>query len=195
MVAILSADALPGIRLTVEEYLQADLPEGQHYELVNGVVEITPVPAPPHDASLDALLEALYAYRRDHPDLVAHVGARAEVPVPGHATVRQPDLAVYQEWETAGQDQTAWKDVTPLWIAEIISPGQEKRDYQDKRRDYWLAGISEYWIIDRQVRRVTVLSRGDADWIETVFPEDREARSQALPGFTTPVARLVGSRT
>lgn len=68
MVAVLSPRALPEIRFTVDEYLQADLPEGQRYELVDGAVEMTSAPDGAHDEVLEALLDAVWAYRRRHPD-------------------------------------------------------------------------------------------------------------------------------
>jgi Uma2 family endonuclease len=193
MVAILSASVLPSIRLTVDEYLQADLPEGQRYELVDGVIEMTPAPNRMHDEPIDTLQDLLYAYKRGRPGAFQHLSQRAGVPIPGSPTVREPDLALYDRWERPSRGLGAWKDVTPYWVAEVISPGQEKRDYEDKRHDYWLAGIQEYWIIDGQRRCVTVLARGENDWTETVFGDTQEAVSQALPGFAVPVARLVGS--
>jgi Uma2 family endonuclease len=38
----------------------------------------------------------------------------------------------------------------PLLVVEVVSPGidNEKRDYQDKRKDYAARGILEYWIVD-----------------------------------------------
>ena len=192
MVAILSSDVLPEIRFTVDEYLQADLPEGQRYELVDGVVEMTPIQGPLHDHSLSVLCESLYAYRRNRPEAFDHISQRAGVAIPTTATVREPDLAVYRGWANGPSDWTRWKDLPPIWVAEVISPGQQRRDYEEKRRDYRLAGVREYWIIDRQARRVTVLVRGDSDWAETVFAEGEEARSTCLPEFRVAVARLIG---
>ena len=53
------------------------------------------------------------------------------------------------------------------------------------------AGIGEYWIIDRQARRITVLVRGRADWRATIFAAGQDASSPSLPGFTMPVNQLI----
>ena len=38
----------------------------------------------------------------------------------------------------------------PLLVEEVVCPGvdHEKRDDQDKRKDYAARGIPEYWIVD-----------------------------------------------
>jgi Uma2 family endonuclease len=188
---VLSSNILPELRLTVEEYLQADLPEGQRYELVEGIVEMSPTPDMAHADSVDALLEALYEYGRAHPGAFARVTTRASVAIEGKSTVREPDLAVYAEWSTRERGWAAWLKVVPILVAEVVSPGQAIRDYRDKRKDYWRAGIREYWIIDPDAKNVSVLTRGEKRWDRTVFALDQEVRSLVLPGFAVAVWRLV----
>lgn len=194
MVAILSPKVLPQIRMSVDDYFRADLPEGYRYELVEGVVEMTPMPAPSHDHPLDPLQTELIAYRMKRPRAFAHVSQRAGVVIPRKSTVREPDLALYREWPEENGSWELWKRIKPFWVAEIVSKSRRQRDYRDKRREYWLAGIEEYWIVDVIERRVTVLHRGDDDWIERVFREGEEAASTVLRGFTIAVARLIRRR-
>ena len=42
---------------------------------------------------------------------------------------------------------------------EVVSEGTEarRRDYEDKRKDYARAGVSEYWIVDPDDRKIIVL--------------------------------------
>jgi Uma2 family endonuclease len=188
---VLSRNILPQLRLTVEEYLQADLPEGQHYELVDGAVEMSPTPDMAHDGTVNAFYQALYDYGRTRREVLGYISQRASVPIPGKSTVREPDLAAYADLELRGQGWSAWLEVTPFLVAEVVSPSQSVRDYRDKRRDYWRAGIREDWIIDPDARKVTVLNRGEKRWQETVFTADQEARSQVLPGFAVVVSRLI----
>ena len=119
---------------------------------------------------------------------------RCAVVIPRKSTVREPDLALYREWPKADGSWELWKRIKPFWVAEIVSNTRRQRDYRDKRREYWRAGIEEYWIVDVIERRVTVLHRGDDDWIEHVYREGDQARSVALRGFTIPVSRLVRKR-
>lgn len=192
MVAVLSPDVLPEIRFSVDEYLQADLPEGQRYELVNGVVEMTPSPGGMHDEAVEAMVDAVWHYRQANPDAIEHVGFNASVPIPGTASVREPDLAFYREWSERGKGWQVWKESTPFLIVEIVSPGQQKRDYEDKRQDYWSAGIEEYWIVDPTIERITVLSRGTDGWREATFRRGERATSTALPGFAVAADRFFG---
>ena len=185
---VLSSKALPDLRFNVDEYLQSDLPEGGRYELVNGEVAMTPTPDGEHDDPIDALQAVLYEYRKTHPEAVGHISQRASVPIPGEETVREPDLAVYCEWASAGRGWRVWKEHTPVLVVEVVSPGQASRDYEAKRRDYRLAGIPEYWIIDPQDRCVTVLVLKDGDWMETVFGPGQTIQSTVLPGLVVAVA-------
>jgi Uma2 family endonuclease len=186
---VLSADILPQLRLTVDEYLQADLPEGNRYELVDGVIEVSPTPEYLHDHVLGELHRALILYQVKHPHAFDHISQRAGLVIPGQATVREPDLALYRDIRPI-EGYVFWKESLPFWIAEATSPRQERRDLEEKRENYWRAGIDEYWIVHRSKRRVVVLSRGQDAWIEQVFTMGQDARSVVLPDFSLPVAKL-----
>lgn len=45
-------------------------------------------------------------------------------------------------------------------VVEVVSPGKanEERDYRYKRSEYAARGISEYWIVDPQQAKVTILT-------------------------------------
>jgi Uma2 family endonuclease len=46
-----------------------------------------------------------------------------------------------------------------LLASLLVSEGVDarRRDYEDKRRDYQRASIAEYWIVDPEDRKITVL--------------------------------------
>ena len=76
---------------------------------------------------------------------------------------------------------------------EIVSLGSDARtlDYDDKRRDYARAGITEYWIVDPQEDRVTVLVLQDNNYVEHgVFQLDEEATSVLLSGLRVDVRAM-----
>lgn len=72
---------------------------------------------------------------------------------------------------------------------EVVSPGLEERDYEDKRVDYWDAGVGEYWIADPQRRCLTDLTRAGGAWRERVFQSTDTYRPEAMPGLEIPVGR------
>ncbi len=69
---------------------------------------------------------------------------------------------------------------------EIVSPGEEnrERDLEIKRQEYAQAGIAEYWIVDPQERRITVLTLDGAAYrTHGVFGAGTQATSILLSGF------------
>lgn len=190
MVAILNPDILPDVRMTIEEYLSADLPEGHRYELVGGVVMMSPIPDPAHDLVVAALNAHFVLYCARRPGIVEHISQRCGVTIPTCRTVREPDLGVYSPDASPGRSGRTWRNATPMLVVEVISPGQEDRDYADKRRDYWDAGVSEYWIADPVRKTLTVLTRNRMDWAETVFAIGDTYQPAQLPGLDIPLAGL-----
>ena len=188
MVAILSPSAIPEVRMTVDEYLQADLPEGYRYELVDGVVEMAPTPGGDHDGPLGYLTDEFVAYKLSHAGEIAHISHNAGIVIPDKVRVREPDVVLYRRWEGKGRGYAVWKEFTPFVVVEVISPGQEHRDLVDKREDYWLAGIEEYWIADPRNESLTVLTRGSTEWEEAVF--DRPEQCYSSPRLTDLVIRV-----
>jgi len=193
MVAILTPDAVPAVRLTVDEYLAADLPEGLRYELVDGVVVMVPAPGGEHEDVIQELSCVLSAYRRAHPLSMAMITTNASVVIPGAETAREPDLAVYIEWERGRRDFAVWRDFTPVLVVEVVSPDQERRDYVEKQRDYWKAGIREYWIADPIEETVTVLARGAKAWRKRTIKSGRSFESHYFAGLKVEVATLFRS--
>ena len=73
-------------------------------------------------------------------------------------------------------------------VVEVVSEGKEnwERDYVEKRKDYAeAAGFHEYWIVDPQERKITVLTLADKVYCELgVFAPGETAASVLLSGFT-----------
>lgn len=190
MVAILNPDILSDVRMSIDEYLAADLPEGHRYELVKGVVEMSPIPDIPHDRVVNRLNRLLVLYTEQRPDVVGYLSQRFAVAISTRETAREPDFGVYQLAESPLQPGRRWCDVVPMLVIEVVSQGQEPRDYVDKRRDYWDAGVGEYWIADPQRKTLTVLTRHRVDWTEQVFAVGESYSPAILPGLEISVDEL-----
>ena len=108
--------------------------------------------------------------------------------LPGMVSGRNPDVAVVL--------QGAPKDIrgrrVPALAVEVVSAGGEARDYETKREEYLAYGLLEYWIVDPQARKVTVLVRDGDAWVERVFQGDQPIASLVLPGFAAPRRRPLG---
>ncbi len=57
----------------------------------------------------------------------------------------------------------------PSLIVEIVSPESATRDYRYKRTEYAAIAVPEYWIVDPQEKKVTILIFNEGLYDETVF--------------------------
>lgn len=70
-------------------------------------------------------------------------------------------------------------------VIEIVSPGPDnvERDRGKKFYEYEQGGVSEYWVIDPQVRRAEVYRLRKGVYRLAFSGENGIYRSEALPGF------------
>jgi Uma2 family endonuclease len=71
------------------------------------------------------------------------------------------------------------------------SKRDRRRDYTEKRREYMEIDISEYWIIDRFQRTMTVVVNGPPGPTDRVVQEDEIYTTPLPPGFELPLAPLL----
>ena len=127
----------------------------QMAELVNGRLEILPMPNLKHQKLLKVLLGLVEAAAPPQ-SLVLFAPLPTRL-FPG--TVREPDL-IYISPDNLPPKDAEYPAKIDLAM-EIVSDGTEarKRDYEDKRLDYAKARIAEYWIVDPRDQAVIVLAR------------------------------------
>ncbi len=189
-------------KLTLEEYLNRENDSDKHYELVAGNLTEMP-PESPQNAEIAIKLLLVFA------QFVAPRLLRCkdtEIVVSGsRTTVRLPDLMVLTEnladaLYRSGRSTIISDMPPPALVVEVVSPGKvnQDRDYRykrcsavlgvspmsdciKKRSEYAARGISEYWIIDPQVNRVTVLILNQGLYDETLFEGDSAIASVLFP--------------
>ena len=109
---------------------------------------------------------------------------------------RCPDRVVWtglgRRPRTRGRPASA-RDV-PAIIVEFPSsrPADQRRDYEEKQKEYDAIGVREYWIIDRFRRSMTVYSRDAGEWKKRVLAEGETYTTPELPGFELPLKKLLG---
>lgn len=180
-----------GRALSLREYLDAEVEEGYRYELSRGVLEVTQVPGEfPHGLIVYFLYRALARFDEQHPGVIARFGGAGEyqITLPGRGSGRNPDLAV----TTRGTLRDVSGKRPPSLVFEVVSTGRRarRRDYEVKREEYLAAGLAEYWIVDPEARRVTVLLRDGDAWEERSFVDGQRAEGLVLPGFSVDVATI-----
>ena len=77
---------------------------------------------------------------------------------------------------------------------EVVSEGAEarQRDYDHKRRDYAMAGVPEYWIVDPEEKKVLVLVLdGQVYRTHGEFGPGQIASGQLIPGLRADIDQLM----
>jgi Uma2 family endonuclease len=141
-----------GRAITLEEFQSAASREGFHYELIDGKLEVSPLPNLPHDILKDWLADWLREFVRRQPEVLRRVLAPARVFVPGRrpVTAPEPDVAAYRDFPSrVPVAKRRWQDVSPLLVAEVLSEDTADKDLVRNRELYLqVPSMREYWILD-----------------------------------------------
>jgi Uma2 family endonuclease len=182
-----------GRRLSREEFEHAASQEGYHYELIDGRLEVSPVPDFSHEHLRELLKVLLDGYAREHPESLQHVKAPARVFVPGRraTTAPEPDIAGYRDFPTDRHwSEIHWQDISPVLVVEILSPANADKDLHRNLRLYLaVPTIREYWIVDPREDParpdLMVYRRRDSRWQHPLHvPAGSSYTTRLLPGFT-----------
>lgn len=175
---------------TWNDYLR--LPDdGQRYEILEGVLYVSPAPSFDHQFTAFKLARLLADFVEAHA-LGLVVVAPFDVRLPGVADPVEPDLLFFR---TGNQPQTGdqYFAGVPDLIAEVLSPGTSRLDQHVKFGVYEKAGIPEYWLVDPKSRSISVYhldtQRREYDEFGR-FGSDETVRSRLLEGFEAAVAAL-----
>lgn len=143
------------------EFTTADLEltpdDGMRYELVDGVLMVTPGSLATHQRALQALFLHLVSACPEH--LEVFFGPLEFRPNSRLALV--PDLLVVP-CKDAG---TRWIDELLLAV-EVLAPATRTVDEVLKRSLYEGAGVASYWIFDPEKAKLTVLELEDGAYVE-----------------------------
>ena len=176
-----------GMSLTPWEFDAAEFEPGWRYELINGVLIVNPPPSVKERDPNEELGRWLRNYQETHrrgrsldftvSEQTVHIGPNR----------RRVDRAIW-----AGLGRLPNEDETPTITVEFVSAGcrSRQRDYQIKRDEYRLAGVAEYWIIDRFERMMTVFRFQRGKMTKKMVHEDQTYKTPLLPGFELALAPL-----
>jgi Uma2 family endonuclease len=183
-----------GQTMAFEDFIQSDFEEGWLYELARGVIDVTDVPDLPHGRIVQRLSKLIAVYVRENRGVVNYwaSGGSCRLRLPGMQSDRHPDQAVYLTPPPGGGE--IWSRWVPDLVVEVVSRSGERRDYVEKREEYLLAGVREYWILDPTKRRFLVLERRGDVWSELSVREDETYRTRLLPGLEVTRRELLGTR-
>lgn len=184
------ADWMPGPEQgswTYDDY--ATLPDdGQHYEIVNGVLVMTPAPTPEHQ---DIVLE-IASYLRTYIKL-AGLGRVFMGPLDvdlGPKNVFQPDIMVILNEHL---DRVQAKKIVgaPDLVVEVASYSTAAFDRIIKYEKYAQAGIAEYWLVKPTSRTVEVLTLANGEYRSLgIFRGEQILPSRIVPNLPVAVERF-----
>jgi Uma2 family endonuclease len=87
--------------------------------------------------------------------------------------VAVPDLAGWRRERLTAIPDTAWFDLTPDWVCEVLSPKTQRYDKGEKRDLYARHGVGYLWHVDPDARLLEVFSLNDGKWlVEHTFRDD-----------------------
>ena len=176
-----------GMSMTPEEFDSArNFDDRYRYELIRGVLIVSPPPLLSERDANEELGHLLRNYRDVHPQGGALDDTAYEETVEVLDNRRRADRAI---WTGLGRAADPKKDL-PTIVVEFVSRSKKDRtrDYVEKRQEYLQLGVLEYWIIDR-FRRIMTVAR--ADQADLVVKEADVYVTPLLPGFELPLARLL----
>lgn len=155
-------------------------------EFSDGWLEVLPVPTTSHQLLIRYLLRLVNSFTTAHDvGLVLFLGVRVRL---WPRKFREPDVVFMMKEHFDRIGERYWKGAD--LVMEVVSGGKRHRDRDlvTKRDEYARAGIAEYWIVDPQEERITVLRLSGKQYVvHGVFGEGDVATSHLLPGFTVDV--------
>ncbi len=176
-----------GVVMTAREFDNADFEDSWRYELVNGVLIVTPIPLENETDPNEELGYLLRSYRDNHPLGSALDATLFEQTVRTGQNRRRADRVIW-----AGLGRLPRRFETPTIIAEFVSAGKRNwiRDYVIKRDEYMAIRVREYWVFDRFRHTLTVFRLQAGRVRKRVFRAEQIYKTDLLPGFELPLARL-----
>ncbi len=169
----------------------AALPDdGIRYEVVDGVLFMTPSPGKGHQDAAGEIYASLLIHVKHSGKGFVYI-ARFDVELDPHFIV-QPDVLVILH---AHQNRLTENRVigAPDLVVEVTSPGTASYDRHEKLYAYAQAGVAEYWIVDPKAQTVELLMlQNAANGYESqgIFRGMQALPSQIVPDFSVPVEQF-----
>ncbi|MBI4530492.1 MAG: Uma2 family endonuclease [Candidatus Latescibacteria bacterium] len=177
---------------TYEDYRR--LPDdGYRYEVIDGVLLMSPPPTPRHQDVCGELAFAMRVFVR-HRQLGKVYEAPIEVVLPGIAAPVQPDI-FFISTERLGIVGRTRIEEAPDLVVEILSPGNWLADRREKFRAYEMARVQEYWIVDPKQRTIEVYVLQEENYaLAGRYGPGEVAQSELLKGFAVDVSEIMGEK-
>lgn len=136
------------------------------HEILDGSIVVSPPPTFFHEDKTAGVLAQLWSAA---PPEIAVLGSNfGFFYAPGSWVC--PDITVARRADCVREGTY----VPPLVVVEALSPSNSRRDLLGKRLLYAEAGVPQYWILDPDEPRLTVLRLVDGAYVQTAAIAGRE---------------------
>ena len=159
---------LPQSRPLTRDDLETMPDDGHRYELLDGILIVSPAPRPRHQEAVASLLVVL---RQAAPRDLLVLTAPLDVALTND-TVLQPDVLVARRSDFSERDLPT----APLLAIEVLSPHTRRFDLLLKRDRLQTAGCPSYWVVDVDEPSIIALQLVDGVYVEV----GRAAGSQRI---------------
>ncbi|MCA1673996.1 MAG: Uma2 family endonuclease [Actinobacteria bacterium] len=162
--------------------------DGHRYELIDGVLTVTPAPGWSHQESSAAFLGQLRsACPAEFRVLAAPFGVRTSI-----STELQPDILVARYVDLTPKNLP----VAPVLAVEILSASTALNDLNNKKAAYERMGVASYWVLDPEPPgALTVFELDPADRyreVATVRGDEKFTAERPFPITIIPARLLDG---
>lgn len=168
---------LPWGRELTRADLDAMPDDGHRYELLDGVLVVTPAPSLRHQRAVVRLIQILAPALPAGQEVLT---APFDVAL-ATDTVLQPDLLIARIADLTEADLPA----APLLAIEVLSPSTRRFDLFTKRARYEAAGCEHYWVVDPQEPSITAWRLVDDAYAEVGRAVGEEALVVSAPVAVT----------
>jgi Uma2 family endonuclease len=142
-----------GRPFTVDD-LEAMPDDGNRYELIDGMLLVSPAPGRRHQKMAYRLFGVLESACPDEFDVL---GAPFSVR-PSNTTELQPDVLVGRDEDFTDK----LLPVAPVLAVEVFSPSSVLNDLNNKKAAYQRLGVASYWVIDPEEPSLVAFELDDA---------------------------------
>lgn len=170
-----------------EEYLALTDRTKWLVEYTDGKIEVLSMPTIEHQLIVQWLFLALHSFVTPQKlGMVLFAPTRVYIDPKKY---REPDIVFNFASRHARSGKRYYQGAD--LVMEVVSDDVEshKRDWEQKRIDYAEGKVAEYWIVDPQQEKITVLTLEAGAYVEHgTFIPGETATSRTLSGFTANVA-------
>lgn len=153
------------------------LPEGTRCEVIFNELIMSPSPTPSHQLLLSDLHALIYSFLKEK-NAGKVIPSPIDVYLEDNNSVVQPDLIILlnENLHLIGKDGI---DGAPDVVIEILSQNKAY-DTKRKRALYEKAGVKEYFMIDPENKKTTLLTLNNSGLYEQTYEENGELNSAIL---------------